>query len=257
MTNNIDNETSDNFILNILKLAGIEKEDNNISSNNNCCQNSEPNNNIDRYNSSITKTLNVDLSSFSEDVKKTFDSINFENWLDCYNNFVNQLINKNFEKETAERIVFEIIKNFYENKINNINENNENNFKKDDDYHEENLETENIFVKIRIKNENNGEIFGKCQIKVSNCEDLEKIVNMLCDHLKNIVEKKNKGENFKKNLQENTIIIKRDPYELKSCIFVSDFSLDKKLPNFSRQKLAKYGDNTMTYEIDTQKKSTK
>lgn len=60
--------------------------------------------------------LQYNLENFSNELRSTFDSVNFENWLDCFKNFRMKLINKGFSPEASERIVLEVLSEYYKKK---------------------------------------------------------------------------------------------------------------------------------------------
>ena len=49
----------------------------------------------------------------TSEIKNTFNSINFENWKEAYNSFINYLINQGFDKKTSDFILYKTLYNFY------------------------------------------------------------------------------------------------------------------------------------------------
>lgn len=284
---------SENEIKELLRLSGIKNFVDNLKYDNNICHNKDCTCDCHKSNKEF---LQYNLEDFSNELRSTFDSNNFENWLDCLKNFRLKLINKGFSPEASDRIVVEILINYYKKKnnfkncetsfqkdLNNIHdkenekdvfntaENEEKELKdilrlsglieddsniKNKKVEEENGEKGIYMLELNLKNKDmseNKKIFGKVKLAALNKEDLEDSIDMLINYMK---EMKTKGLNksdfkFVKNKQdmkECEIVINRSPYLIGDRRIFAPTDLDTLQARSLKQRFAKYGDNSLTYE---------
>ncbi len=139
------------------------------------------------------EVLQYKLDDFSTELKSTFNSINFENWLDAFNSFRLKMINKGFSPEASERIVFEILNDFYKKK--NFNES-ENKNAQINDFNKPKQE-----ISLTMLLDKNEKYSGDINFEVNDEEDLKKVLKLAGLVMDNFAsEKKENGSN--KSLQK-------------------------------------------------------
>lgn len=94
------------------------------------------------------------------------------------------------------------------------------------------------------------------RVVAKNRDEMEKIVDLLCDHLQKIKNKGLKDVKFEEidshdrsKLEENEILIDRSPYMIKDRRIRAESDLDSLNTRILKQRFTKYGDNPLIYEI--------